>query len=528
MRFTLAGLFGLIFPGAGPLFVGRRRAALLFVAPVVVLIAVVIAMYAQGGIASILAFVVTPGVLPALAVTNVALGLWRLLAGLDAARHVERTRVGVGALTVGVVVLVLVPHVLAGRLVASTNDFLDSFFADPGETADASPEPEGTFTALLPVPTPAWTPPWWSYEYRTSEPTTPTPTSTPTPLGPYGGGGGAGTLPSLGAAVYWPRPGATPWGDDGRFDLLLLGSDAGTDRWSRRMDTMLLVEIDVASGEVAMIGLPRNLQNAPFPPGPARDAVSCGCLGGLLNEMYVEATARHPDRWPGSGAIKGIGAVRSVVSELTGRPIDAVLVADLLGVVRVVDAMGGVDINVPASVHDDHYPDPVYGTIVLDIRAGQQHMDGRTALAYARSRHQDSDYYRMGRQQTLLLAIRRQIGPATILTAPDLFAAAKGTAWTDLPRSSLPALVELFDKASHAQVHQLRIVPPTYSTWLTPSRVAKIQHDIAALLGPLPTPTPSPTPAPTPSPTPTPEPTPLPSEAPTPSPEPTATTGPTP
>lgn len=77
------------------------------------------------------------------------------------------------------------------------------------------------------------------------------------------------------------------------------------------MDVMLLVEIDVSTGKTAMIGLPRNLVNAPFPPGEARDAVACGCLQGLLNQAYVEATLRHPDRWPGTGAVEGIGAVIS-------------------------------------------------------------------------------------------------------------------------------------------------------------------------------------------------------------------------
>ena len=71
---------------------------------------------------------------------------------------------------------------------------------------------------------------------------------------------------------------------------------------------MLLVEVDVETGKVAMIGVPRNLQNAPYPPGPARDASACGCQPGLVNEMYVEATGRHPGLWPGKGAVKGIGA----------------------------------------------------------------------------------------------------------------------------------------------------------------------------------------------------------------------------
>ena len=239
-----------------------------------------------------------------------------------------------------------------------------------------------------------------------------------------------------------------PWGDDGRFDLLLLGSDAGPNRWSRRIDVMLLVEIDVATGKVGMIGVPRNIQNVPLPQGAGADAVACGCFQPLLNALYVDATYVHPDRWPGTGSIKGIGAVRSTLSELTGRPIDAVLVADLWGVIKVVDSMGGIDIDVPYSVYDAAYPDPFYGRTELYIPAGKQHFDGRTALAYARSRHQDSDYGRMARQQTLLLAIRDDIGPKTIVNAPDLFRAAKGFAWTDLPRDSLPNLVTLFGKAS--------------------------------------------------------------------------------
>jgi hypothetical protein len=191
-------------------------------------------------------------------------------------------------------------------------------------------------------------------------------------------------------------------------------------------------------------------------------------------------------------------------------------------VIKVVDAMGGLDINVPAAVHDDRYPDPVWGNIVLDIPAGQQHLDGRLALAYARTRHQDSDYSRMARQQTVLLALRAQIGQTTVFEAPALFDAATGFAWTDLPREALPSLADLFARAATASVKQLRIVPPAYTTILSPAQVTRIRADIAALLGVPPPPTPSPTPSPslvpTQSPTPSPSPTPVPTASPTPTP----------
>ncbi len=513
MRPFLAGLLGLVLPGAGHAVVGRRRMALLFAIPVVLLVAGWVVAYLLSGRTSILGFLLTPGVLPALAVVNISLATWRIAAAVDAARGAGASRAAFAGLGLAILLLVLAPHFIAGRDLVATNSFLDSMFAstDGSNTpapasSDMPTNSDGGFIVPSGDPQDGWSA-WIGGG--------PTPTPVPVVRGPMGSG--VGTLPSLGAAVPWTRAGAIPWGNDGRFDLLLLGSDAGADRWSRRMDVMMLVEIDVATGRVAMIGLPRNLINAPFPPGAARDAVACGCLNGLLNEMYVEATVRHPSRWPGTGAVKGIGAVRSMVMQLTGRPVDGVLVADLWGVIKVVDAMGGIDINIPAAVHDSRYPDPVWGDIVLNIPAGQQHLDGRMALAYARSRHQDSDYGRMARQQTLLLAIRKQIGPATVLNAPALFDAAKGFAWTDLPRDALPALGDLFSKAAHASVTQLRIVPSRYATILTPAEVTRIQHDIAALLGVAPPPTPAPTstPAATPAATPieTPMPTPSPSSS---------------
>ena len=516
-RLAVAGFLGLVVPGAGHLLVGRRRAAALFLVPVVLLLVGLVGMYAGGGFTAILAFAVTPGVLPLLAVINVALAVWRVTAAVDAARTTPRPALAATVLGPALLLLVLAPHAWLGSTIAATDDFLNSAFA-------TDPEPQATETEE-PFVTP---PPGWTFDPQvepTAGPPTPfvspdpaaTPGPPPTPRPPMTSG--TGNLPGLNASVPWQRPGAVPWGDDGRFDLLLLGSDAGRDRWSRRMDVMLLVEIDVATGKVAMIGLPRNLVNAPFPPGAARDAVPCGCFHDLLNALYVEATIRHPDRWPGSGATEGIGAVRAVVSELTGRPVDAVLVADLWGMIKVVDAMGGIDINVPASIYDARYPDPIHGPVELRIPAGKQHFDGRTALAYARSRHSSSDYARMARQQTLLLAIREQIGAATILNAPALLQAAKGFTWTDLPRDSLPNLVTLFARAESASVKQLRIVPPTYPSVLTLAEIVQIRTAIATLLG-VPVP-PTPTPAPSvgasaaPSTAPSPGPTTLPTVPPT-------------
>jgi LCP family protein required for cell wall assembly len=258
------------------------------------------------------------------------------------------------------------------------------------------------------------------------------------------------------------------------------------------MDVMLLVEVDVATGRVAMFGFPRNMMNVPLPPGAARNASPCGCFKKLLNEVYTDATFYYPQLWPGEGSVSGIGAVRATISELAQRPIDAVLVADLWGVIKVVDAMGGIDMNVTEPIYDKNYPDPMLGSIELRIGTGQQHFNGRLALAYARSRHQDSDYGRMRRQQALLLAIRDQLGAATILNSPALAAAAKGYVWTDLPRNSLPNLVDLFSRAATAQVRLYRFAPSAYPAYLNAATIAKIRTVIANAFPAVPSPSPSP------------------------------------
>ncbi len=515
----------LLLPGLGQLALGARTIALFFLVPCLVLLAVVGAWALTDGLYGVAAALLVPGALVLLFAGNIVVAGWRAAAALDA---LGRTHPGRTAALVSILLVVIgvgVPHLVAGSIILSANDFLDSTFSMmSAETVEPTDTPE--------PPTPEPTPEPSLAPGATPEPATPSPLASPSAeIAPYPTDGGNGTLPAFGAKVPWQRPGVQPWGDDGRFDLLLIGSDAGTNRWSRRNDVNLLVEVDVKTGAVAMIGLPRNLENAPYPSGPARNASACGCQSGLLNEMYVEATVRHPGLWPGTGAVKGIGAVRSVVSEITGRPIDAVLIVDLVGVIRVVDAIGGIDINVPEAVSDDNYPDPGNGDIRLRIKAGQQHFNGHLALAYARSRHMDSDYGRMERQQILLEAMRAKLGPEMLLSAPGLFGAAKGTAWTDLPRESLPALVELFGKTTDAKVKHLRIVPSSYPSSMTAGWITQVRRDVAGLLPgtpdparssyPRPVATPRPTPRPTPKPTPQPSAGPTPGSTPEPTPEPT-------
>ena len=469
-----AALLTTLLTGAGHWLRGNRRQAALFAAPLLSLLAVALFVTLVGGTTQLLIILVTPGALLALGLLNLVIGGWRLGATAHVVRGSQLPTRDRAVVVIAALLLIVAPHIAVGRSLIAFDELLNETFAevspspepsasDPG-SPDGSPSPGSSVAA-----SPGTVPPR---------------------------GGGTGTLPSLTVTTPWARPGAIPWGDDGKFDLLLLGSDAGADRWSRRMDVMLLVEVDVATGRVAMFGFPRNMVNVPLPPGAARNASPCGCFKKLLNELYTDATFYYPQLWPGEGSVSGIAAVRDTISELTQRPIDAVLVADLWGVIKVVDAMGGIDMNVTEPIYDKNYPDPVLGSIQLRIGSGLQHFDGRLALAYARSRHQDSDYGRMRRQQALLLAIRDQLGAATILNAPALAAAAKGYVWTDLPRSSLPNLVDLFSRAATAPVRLYRFAPSAYPAYLTPATIAKIRNVIASAFPVVATPSPSPSDSP--------------------------------
>jgi anionic cell wall polymer biosynthesis LytR-Cps2A-Psr (LCP) family protein len=106
---------------------------------------------------------------------------------------------------------------------------------------------------------------------------------------------------------------------------------------------------------------------------------------------------------------------------------------DLMGFVRIVDALGGIAIDVPGPLIDYEYPTYDYGTTVVEFEAGPQHMDGERALAYARIRHGSSDFQRAERQQLVIEAIfRRLLSPAAWVRLPLVMAAVGQSVDTDM------------------------------------------------------------------------------------------------
>ena len=196
-----------------------------------------------------------------------------------------------------------------------------------------------------------------------------------------------------------------------RESVLILGSDARPDELARgevgRTDTLLLLVADRATPRVAMVSVPRDLWVAI--PGHGQERV---------NAAYE---------------LGGSQTARQTVSSVLGQRVDHYALIGLQGVRDVVDAAGGVDITVTQAIHDDAYPTDDYGYQTVDIPAGRQHMDGDTALKYARTRHQDSDFGRIARQQQVLGAVRGALlNPLNWPRIPAVLAAVSRSMKTDV------------------------------------------------------------------------------------------------
>jgi anionic cell wall polymer biosynthesis LytR-Cps2A-Psr (LCP) family protein len=138
-------------------------------------------------------------------------------------------------------------------------------------------------------------------------------------------------------------------------------------------------------------------------------------------------------------------------------PVDHYVLVDFSAVTKGVDTLGGVDVYVPFDIDDPTYPDMNYGYDPLYIPAGLQHLDGHTALKYARTRHVDNDFGRAYRQQQVLLAARDKalgLGITGLLArAPELYKRVEQGIRTDL---SMEQIVQLSQAASAIDSENIR------------------------------------------------------------------------
>lgn len=260
---------------------------------------------------------------------------------------------------------------------------------------------------------------------------------------------------------------------DGRFNVLLLGGDTGADRQGTRPDSISVMSFDALSGQLVTIGVPRNLERFRFQDGSPMAELypdgyqDCNVDVCYLNSVFTEVSLYESDRYPEAeqhGSNAGIEATRDAVEGITGLDIPYYVMIDMQGFADLIDALGGVDINVTERVGlgiNDDGSDPNWQPPSTYIEPGYQHMDGEIALWYARSRYETTDFARMERQRQLQEAIIAKFTPANLSSrlGPVSDAVTKVIS-TDLPEGMAGIFADLALKSRGQTAVRLDLVPP--------------------------------------------------------------------
>jgi LCP family protein required for cell wall assembly len=201
-----------------------------------------------------------------------------------------------------------------------------------------------------------------------------------------------------------------------RTNILLLGLDRrpGETTFVSRTDTVILATVFPSNAYIGLLSIPRDLWLT-LPDGSAN----------RINAAHFFAEANTPGTGP-------TAAMQTVQSNF-GVAVHHYLRIDFAGFVRIVNAVGGIDVDVPDPLVDYEYPTYDYGVTTVEFTARLQHMDGERALAYARLRHGSSDFQRAARQQLVIQAfIARLTQPSAWVRLPALLAAVRASVDTDL------------------------------------------------------------------------------------------------
>lgn len=262
-------------------------------------------------------------------------------------------------------------------------------------------------------------------------------------------------LPSLALALFACCGGLLTFGPllfESPTNILILGVDRRPGEGDAvRTDTILLLHAAPRNSRLVMLSIPRDL----WVTIPGRGE-------GRINTAHVYGELEKPGAGP--------ARVAETVSYNLGVPVHHTLRLDFDAFRHVIDAAGGIEIDVPAPIVDDAYPTADYGTMRVEIPAGRQRMDGETALRYARSRHGGSDFERAGRQQQILVALMKKLtSPGGWLKLPRAYQALQSAVETDMGFRDLSSLALTWQLAGGDGLERIVID----STMTTPFRTAQ-------------------------------------------------------
>ena len=435
MRPTVAAFLSFLWPGLGHAYAARYRTAALLALPAIVLLGY-IGIQLLGGVDLFAIQMIDPAFATAVIAWTAIVGVWRLIAigtayrlGSRAVRASSASRTILAVLVVAVVAMHLTVGYVAG-----------SFYT--AGSAIFQPSPDGT------------TPPM---AVRSDSP--------------------APSFSLAPGATATPVPSTTPAPATNRTTILLMGVDSGHDREHALTDTLLLLSVDSVEKTAVMMSVPRDIAEFPLYSG--------GTYLGKINSLMTAARL-DPTRYPDGP----IGTLIRQIGFIIGVPVDYYAQINLEGFEQMVDLVGGVDVDNPRAINDPLY-DWFDGTYGFQLAAGPQHLNGRIALAYVRSRQGlgDSDFTRARRQQQVLAALRvKMTTPAGLQALPALLDAASRTIRTNCPADRLRDYLALAKQIGDDRTKRFVLGPPyartpavpgsTYILLLDRDRIAKLSVDV--------------------------------------------------
>lgn len=273
------------------------------------------------------------------------------------------------------------------------------------------------------------------------------------------------------------------------YTILLVGVDDRGENGTGgiRSDTLILVRINPNTGEVGLLSIPRDTRVEVRGRGTSK--INAAYAYGYLHaqDLYADNVSQQE---------AGMALAAETVEWFTnmsalGARIDYTIQINFEGFAQLIDALGGLDIDVPSAVVDEKYPTADYGIMRIAFEPGLQHMDGTRALIYARTRHADSDFGRNMRQQLVVSALASRLGQLGVSDVGRLFIEAPqilaGTLKTTIPFTNPTMVVALLSTLWHldeTQISSFRIAPQTVKRYTADGTdLVWDQADVSALTG---------------------------------------------
>lgn len=240
-----------------------------------------------------------------------------------------------------------------------------------------------------------------------------------------------------------------------RVNILVMGRGGENHPGGLLTDSLMIFSIQPKEKKIAMISIPRDLY-VPIN-GHGSGKINSAFADGYNDYLQKDCKKKTKSQCLDSAMAAGANLTRQTVSNVFEIPIHFYVSIDFVGFQKLVDELGGVDVYVEKAIYDPSYPDErMVGYSTFSIKAGQQHLDGKTALKYARSRESTSDFDRARRQQQILKATKEKAMKAGVFANPkkilDIVAIVGNHVRTDMSASDIKSLADSVKDVDSANI----------------------------------------------------------------------------